>query len=380
MTGERGTDPPAPPPVTAVAAGAAGFDADTAAATAAALAEGAHVSLRLALSALERAAARRLDALAAAHPGRLTLWLEGPSWPDGDRALDLGALEWLGHLRWLRLEGGGPVADAAPLAALGALEGLTLGAGRLPRDLLSHLPAARLRWLALSEYDAKSVDLGPLAGFGALRALSLDPFAQGVEALGALGGLRALALTPARGADYAALDGLAALERLVLMQGAAASLERIALPALRSLTAIEVRGLAELGDLARLPALERLRLVDIPRVPALRIGGPLPALAHIALTRCTELGVIEGLAHLTGLRTLDVERCRLDPRGFELAELPPGVTHVRIWRFAGERQEAHDAAVRAAGYSTEPGFPPEPPFGGADRMPLSPLCPTGDRA
>lgn len=361
------------PPVIGFEAGPGPMDGGALAASmATALEAESHVSVRLPLDALDGDLARRLDALAEAHPGRVTLWLEGPPWPDNDRPLNLRGLEHLAHLAWLRLEGGGPIRDAAPLAALRDLQGITIGAERLPRDLLSHIPNAQVRWLALAEYDAKSVDLAALAGFAALRALSLDPFKRGADALGALAGLRELTLTPAKAVDYGVLDGLAGLERLTLMQGTCPSLEGITLPALRALTALEVRKLEAFGDLARFSALERLRLEDQRLVPELNVGAPLPSLAHIELQRCSNLGAIEGLSHLSGLRSLRITRCGIDQKRFDLSDLPPGVTHFRIWRFAGDAQDAHDAAVRAAGYAIEPGYPPEPPHGGPDRMPLAP--------
>lgn len=205
-------------------------------------------------------------------------------------AAALGGLAELPRLRSLSL---GPVADLAPVAALGALEELNVD--RVASADLSPLRAlAHLRVLQIGTGDPNAWQGNPNPrSEGLVYALARG---GGIADLGALAGLKALEVLEIEGArvvDLAPLAGLSALRILNLQENA----------------------IADLGPLARLTKLQVLLL----KKNQITDVAPLRGLTALVEVRLGNNPIVDGapLAELTALRELWLDTTKVaDARPF----------------------------------------------------------------
>ncbi len=166
--------------------------------------------------------------------------------------------------------------------SLVALDGLRF----LPDDLLELTLGA----------TAKKLDLAPIGRFTHLRVLSLERQQRGIEVISRLTNLRALWMSQITLPGLELLESLEHLRSLVLTLGGTSNLD--ALPRLRSVEHLDVwnvRALADLTAIGRMPNLWWLRLGALARVVAL------PDFAEAARLERLE---IENLSSLHDFRPL----------------------------------------------------------------------------
>ena len=279
--------------------------------------------------------------------------------------LDAGALTSLDglcsdHLQSLALQGA-PLSDLGPLAALPALKklSLTLAAATLDLSPLAALTALE----QVSIRGAAVADLGPLAGLSALRVLSVR-LAPSVAALppASLPALWRLHIEGCVGLTDLApfLGGAPALLECILLD--AASLRDLdALRGAQRLCNLTVTGAPHLSDLSGIAGLERLRDLKLSRAGALDLAplsqavglrrlmleacspgdvrplAGLPQLEQLGLRECG-LRDVSALAGLSGLRQLDISH---NPGLTDVSPLGalPALEEVVMYSTAASRQD-----------------------------------------
>lgn len=133
-----------------------------------------------------------------------------------------------------------------------------------------------------------------------------------------------------------------------------------------------VKGLSDLGDLARFPALAQLPIQSQGTVERVRFGAGMARLRHIRTDSCKGFSRIDGYGFLTGLKSLRIRRCPIRPESFPFDALPPSLTHLRLLGRSPGTDAVWDARLRDLGYDLTDIFPIRAPGerNRADPMPV----------
>ncbi len=115
--------------------------------------------------------------------------------------------------------------------------------------------------------------------------------------------------------------------------------------------------LADLGDLARFPRLERLFVEAQGSLERLRFGAPMQRLAHIRVDECKRFTGIDGLETLTALESLEIRRCAIMPDKSAWNTVPRSVTHQRLLGTGYRKDTVWDAQIARRGYRLDDIFP-----------------------
>ena len=187
----------------------------------------------------------------------------------------------------------GPIKNVARIGDLQHLTSLKVGITQL-RDFsfLERLPPL-LDTLYLEEAQSKNLSLKAIARFPGLRRLYIERHHKDLALIGTLPNLQSLVLRSITVPSLSFLTSLARLRVLNLKLGGTTQLDALReLLNLRELEMWQVRKLADIGVVARIPTLETLILQDLPNVR------DIPSLAS-----CTSLKTIF-IKHLKSLEDL----------------------------------------------------------------------------
>lgn len=244
------------------------------------------------------------------------------------------------------------------IAGLPHLTELHIGVYELEdKNLLHRLPVARLTDLTIEEAKTKALDLSPLAEARALRRLRIFGHKKKIEAVGALSDLEEFVFNPAKDKSLAFLNTMTGLRALKFVLGGIESIEEVALPGLEDIAFTMVRGLAEIGDLQRFPALRRFFMQDQPQIARAATGAANQALAHLWFYNCPNLSAIDGLGDLPSLKSLRVVKTGLT---LTALTLPRTLTHLECFSTKAREEAAETAAIEALGLIPE--SHPDMPF------------------
>ena len=244
--------------------------------------------------------------------------------------------------------------EAENVAAIGELPHLShlhLGIFELKdKALLSQLPLEKLTHLTLSETRTKALDLAPIAKAGKLQKLYLYGHYKNIAALSVLDDLEEFAFNPKKGLDLSFINGMANLRALKFNLGGTESIADVALPKLADIAFTMVRGLAELGDMQRFPALRRLLAQDQQHITDVNFGRKNRKLEHLWFYNCQNLESIDGVADCERLKSIRWLFTDIDPRSLKL---PKSLTHLHMLSGKRRAEDAEKAAIEALGYVAE---------------------------
>jgi hypothetical protein len=265
-----------------------------------------------------------------------------------EEEFDAAVLDSLTEIRNLSIDGLPSVQHPEAIGRLPKLTSLRFGPRRIGSSkVLGALGVQRLTSFTLSGTPAPAIDLAPLAEAHSLRWLRLLGHGKNTEAIGRASSLVELAIQPSAKFSLDFMNRLVSLETLKFVLGSARSIESIeSLPSLRDLSFRQVRGLEDLGDLARFPALRRLQVIDQPKVGALRVGAPNAALEHLYLYSVPRLHTVAGFSVLPAVKSLFAYDGQLD---LPQSDLPATLTHFQLMTKSVKGRNAHEARVREIG-------------------------------
>jgi len=178
-------------------------------------------------------------------------------------------------------------------------------------DVLRFEGLRSLRSLAVGDTRSARIDLGPIAECTFLESLRISGQTHGLDALAELPELRDLTLRsiPKR-ASLGFVCRIAKLTSLGIVLGGRDNIDEIVHPTLRALELVRIRGLSDVGDLTRFPALATFQVEDQIRIKT--IGFPEGcACTSLRLLNCKTLSSLQGLERLP-LRELRVYGTSLD--------------------------------------------------------------------
>ncbi|MEP5938086.1 MAG: hypothetical protein ABJ239_07160 [Erythrobacter sp.] len=241
--------------------------------------------------------------------------------------------------------------EANNLEAIGELQHLTqlhLGIFELAdKAILAKLPLDRLTHLTLSPTQTKALDLSRLESATALKKLYLDGHYKNIATLAALDGLEEFTFNPKKSLDLGFINGMASLLSLKLVLGGTESIAEIALDGLQDLACTQVLGLADLGDMQRFGALQRLLVQDQKQLAGVQFGSGNRQLEHVWFYNCPALTKIAGLADCAKLQSLRWLFTDSDPAALDL---PKSLTHLHMLPEKRAAQAGQTSVIEGMGY------------------------------
>ena len=231
------------------------------------------------------------------------------------------------------------------LAQLAHLNTLSLGIEELSdADVLAYPNLRRLRDLTIGESKSDALDLSHLNAFSELERLRICGHTRGIQALTAVRSLKCLWLN--RIGKQTRLDFLSELDNLHtlgLLLGGRASIAEIELPHLAELDISLVKGLVDLGDLARFRELRSLRIDQQARLEAIAFSQANAELRSVYLVHCKSLRSLSGLENLPRLEQLLIWSPVLNRQELLSLKLPQSLAICSLYT----SKEREDALIRA---------------------------------
>lgn len=233
------------------------------------------------------------------------------------------------------------------VAGLERLRRLSLGVFDLADGEILNAPNfRRLTSLTLGETRRRVFDLAPLASYAALSLLRVCGHTRNLDVVGELGSIRDLWLNaiPNR-ASVAFVSRMRGLRELYIYLGGRTSIGEVTVPALEVLEVVRVRGLQDVGDLARFPALTRVQVEDQIQLEQIRFGAGNAELKKVLVLNCKSLRALPGLEAVPALEELRVFRTAIEPMALRRERF---ATSLRTVAFSTGKAKL-DRAVREAG-------------------------------
>jgi protein phosphatase 1 regulatory subunit 7 len=169
-----------------------------------------------------------------------------------------------------------------------------------------------LRSLAVGDTRSTRIDLTPIAECTLLESLRISGQTHGLHAIAELPELQELTLRSiSRRTSLGFVSHIAKLDSLSIVLGGRDNVNEIAHSTLRVLELIRIRGLSDVGDLVRFPALDTFHVEDQIRINALRFPEG-SACTSLRILNCKTLSSLDGLERLP-LRELRIAETSLDP-------------------------------------------------------------------
>lgn len=211
---------------------------------------------------------------------------------------DLSLTRLIPHVRNFAVDSLREATNLGALAQLEQLESLSLGIYELDNfDVLADLPAT-LRSLSLGQTRSKKPNLAHLARFTSLQKVFLEGHRSKIDVLADLPMLEDVTLRSVTVPDLGFLSGLGRLWSLDLKLGGTTNLRAIeGMATIKYLELWQIRGMADLGSVARLPGLQNLFLQSLANVASLPPLDDLPHLRRI---------VVQNMRDLTDLSALEI--------------------------------------------------------------------------
>ena len=238
----------------------------------------------------------------------------------------------LPDVKSLSLDGFWWVTGLENLFCMEGIESLKVGIFELSLpDLLDRLACRQLRELSVGGTRNSEIDLACLPEFANLETFSTVGQVKNLQKLTGLKRLKKLWLgSIPHKVGLGFLSELGALVDMTLFLGSRESIEEIAPPALCRIEIVRVRGLRNLGNLARFKALETLCIEDQAQITAIDVGGNL-GLRNLRLNNCKALGRIEGVPSLPQLESMWISRSQCEYDEFVSAGLPVNLRNMTFF-------------------------------------------------
>lgn len=270
---------------------------------------------------------RCINRLCVAFDKRLEVRFYGHS----GQAFDASVLSHLPDVRWLSVDCLDEIVNDHHLQRLSHLERLSFGVHRFSKPkFLSGLQFDRMRELRLAGSAANNFDLAPLSAGRALSEVFIQGHTKNIEALATLPKLSRLTLSgmPKR-QPLSFVSGIRALRMLKLLLGSRMSVDEISHERLESLEIVWVRGLESVGDLRRIPALQRLFIDGQLRLRTISLAGV--KLRELSVHNCKNLTSISGIESQPRLEHFRTSRTKLDLDALLDLTWPPTMKIVALY-------------------------------------------------
>jgi hypothetical protein len=215
-------------------------------------------------------------------------------------AFDCTTLEQLHDVVSLSLDCLSRTENVERLASLERLKRLSLGVFDLANGTI--LKAENLRSLSeltLGETRKNVFDLDALASYSELSFLRVCGHTRNLEVLGDLRSIQTLWLNSIpKAASLEFISQMRGLRSLHCYLGGRVSLAPVLAPGLEVLEVVRVRGLQDLGDIARFPALTRLLVEDQIQLEQIGFGPKNLCLQKVEIYNCKSLRALPGIETL----------------------------------------------------------------------------------
>ncbi len=241
---------------------------------------------------------------------------------------DASCLKFLPHVKNLSVDCLTEIVNEDEIIYLEHLSHLRLGIYNFDKtDFLSRLNKRNHLTLTVGDNNKNNLDLSSLNEFQSLRELCIVGHTKNIEVIGELTNLESLTLSKIskkQSLDF--INKLKNLKQLQIILGGRESIKEIVNPAIEKIEIIRVRGLAELGDLARFPRLRTLHVEDQIKLKNLKFTPELNHLNEIKILNCKNLALIDGLSQLSKLDHLRIYGTSLDESSFIDQQLPSSLS------------------------------------------------------
>ena len=271
---------------------------------------------------------------------------------------DARCLRHIPEARNLALDGLSSIIHQDEVGRLSNLKRLSFGVFELDQpDFLTTIKLSGLERLTLGENRKRNFDLFPLAECGSLTKLFIQGHSKGVAAIASLHGLQELSLS-AYGKDQSLnfIAKIPNLKTLRLILGGRTDIDDLSSISLEKLNILRVRGLANLGDLARLPALLSLRVEDQLQLARLDLSGS--RLERLSLVNCKKLAELQGLEMQDRLQEFHASRVALDLEALRDRDWSPATRSVTLYSGSEKWDKATQARLAARGLGEKGGLWP----------------------
>jgi hypothetical protein len=230
-------------------------------------------------------------------------------------SFDCRTLEQVSSVRSLSLDCLGRADNLLQLASLDRLERLSLGVFDMTSDEVLAADNLRgLKELTLGETRKRVVDLSVLESYSRLELLRICGHARNIGVVGGLHTVRDLWLNSIpKAASIEFTSRMRGLRSLHVILGGRPSLAGVCVQGLEALEVVRVRGLTDLGNLGRFPALALLKIEDQIQLEQITFSAANSALEGVHLYNCKSLRALPGLEQLPRLRELRIFRTALEP-------------------------------------------------------------------
>lgn len=245
---------------------------------------------------------------------------------------DAACLQYLPQVRNLAADCLRKIKNEDEIGRLPELKYLSFQAFELDRpDFLDTLDLGRLVRFSVGENRKRNLDLSGLGRCRVLEELAIAGQARGIDVIGQLPRLRYLLLASfAKKYRLDFIEAMPALKELKLLLGGRDDIDELKSRSLETIRIIRVRGLATMGDLARLPALSTLHVEDQLKLASLDLSGA--DLRRVFLVNCRNLSDLQGLDAQKRLEELHVYRVALDMDALRDRQWPPTMRAVSLLR------------------------------------------------
>ncbi|HKY34364.1 MAG TPA: hypothetical protein VJN18_00380 [Polyangiaceae bacterium] len=277
---------------------------------------------------------QQLDELCATHRAQLHVRF----YAHYGSIFDASILRALPHVVTLKLDCLQHANHVDTIAELPHLEHLGIDIFELADTQILRFENLRaLRSLFVGDTRRSRLDLSYVSTFAQLDSLRISGQTLGLQAIADLPALRALTLRSIpKSSALGFVSKIASLRSLDVVLGGRSDVHEVQSTNLRDLELIRIRGLSDLGDLARFPNLVSLVLEDQIQVRAVHLTPANATCQSLRIFNCKNLSTLSGLNHLTQLRHLRIGTTPLDIDSL-LATLPPTLETCGI--YTGKERE-----------------------------------------
>lgn len=267
-------------------------------------------------------------------------------------------LALLPDVAWLSLDCMTPLRAPEYLRDLRNLRKLQLGLYDQPDSgLLSGLCLEDLVELRIWDSSEPSLDLSPLERCHRLELLVISGQTKGIGSISRLPVLRTLRLKSIpKKHQLPRLDLLPSLRELTLESGSREDIDDVSSSSVEKLSVNRILGLATIGNLARFPSLNHLRVENQSQLITVELG-QIPLLKKLVLANCKklgDLGDLRELASLIHLKKVTFDRTAVDLDGLLNAPLPASLRTLRFWTGKVKADRVIRVRLDALGYNDRP--------------------------
>jgi hypothetical protein len=191
---------------------------------------------------------------------------------------------------------------------------LSLGIYNLAdQHILNSIQLGKIEKLVIGQSLKVNIDLSPLYACENLSELNVESHTRHIDSLAKLPQLQKLKLRciPKK-QKLEFVSKIQSLKRLVIILGGRVNISEIQHPSLEELEILRVMGFDNFDSIAAFPSLRKLAIEDQIRLEQVRFSPANKNLQSFGIFNCRTLQTLEGLDHLTDLKSIRIGMTALD--------------------------------------------------------------------